>query len=111
MQQVNTKFILMTGVVLLASLLAGCDSAEDVRRKTCAPAILDMNRATMGDEKINMKAALEIIDANKCAYSDVLPEEKKAWDEELKRNPIQRKPLKQDGIDWSKPSHDKKHEW
>lgn len=111
MKRVNSKFIMMTGGVLLASLLAGCDSAEEVRRKTCAPAILDMNRATMGDDKIDMKAALEIIDANKCSYSDVLPEEKKAWDEELRKNPIQRKTLKQNGVDWSKPSNDKKHEW
>lgn len=111
MQQVNAKFILMTGVVLVASLLAGCDSAEDVRRKTCSPAILDMNRAIMGDEKIDVKAAEKIIFANKCVYKDVLPEERKAWDEELRKNPIQRKPLKQDGVDWSKPSNDKKHEW
>lgn len=111
MKRVNSKFIMMTGGVLLASLLAGCDSAEEVRRKTCAPAILDMNRATMGDDKIDMKAALEIIDANKCSYSDVLPEEKKAWDEELRKNPIQRKTLKQNGVDWSKQSNDKKHEW
>lgn len=111
MKQINAKFILMTGVVLLASLLAGCDSAEEVRRKQCSPAILDMNRATMGDEKIDIKAAEQIILANKCTYNDVLPEEKKAWDEELRKNPIQRKPLKQNGMDWSKPWHDKKHEW
>ncbi|WP_342041141.1 hypothetical protein [Aeromonas caviae] len=111
MKRVNSKFIMMTGGVLLASLLAGCESAEDVRRKSCSSAILDMNRATMGDEKIDIKAAEEIIFANKCVYNDVLPEEKKAWDEELIKNPIPRNPLKQDGVDWSKPWHDKKHEW
>ena len=113
MQQVNVKLAVMLGAVLATSLLVGCNNAEDVRRKTCAQAVLDMNQATRGwgDDRIDRVAVRKIIDANGCTYKDVLPEEERARAEELRKNPIPERQLKQNGMDWSKPWHDKKKEW
>ncbi len=113
MQQVTVKLGVIIGSVLAVSLLAGCDNAEEKRRKICSPVVLDINQARKGDDRIDFDAALKTAKAHGCSYKDVLPEEKKARAEELKKNPIpvKKTDIKQDEVDWSKPRNDKKHEW
>lgn len=103
----KVTFGVVVGAVLAASLLTGCDSSAEKRRKICVPAILDANQAFRGDDRIDMKAVRKVIDANACTYQDIRPEDEQERAEELRKNPIpiKRKELKQDGVDWSKPSN------
>lgn len=113
MQQVKVKLGVIVVSIVAASLLVGCDSAEEKRRKICSPVVLDINQARKGDDRIDFDAALKTAKAHGCSYKDVLPEEEKERADELIKNPIpvKKKELKQDGVDWSKPWHEKKHEW